>query len=113
VSELTAIGVTVVGVVLECPNCRQETHHVVHYVARLLHWLECESCGHRWDVSHRWLFDRYLRAFPSRIVSKPARLAREARSRPVAFALSMPRRLVSKPARVAGEVGAVTGILDQ
>jgi|SRR5579859_3587524 len=106
------LGVSIVGVVLECPNCQRETHHTVHYAARLLHWLECERCGHRWDVSHRWLFDRYLRAFPSRIASKPVRLAREARREPVAFALSLPGRLFSKPARVVGEVGAVTGILD-
>lgn len=107
------MGVTVVSVVLECPNCGHETRHVVHYVARLLHRLECGSCGHRWDVDHRWLRDRYLRGFPSRVVSKPGRLAHEARSQPVAFALSIPGRLVSKPARVAGEVGAVAGILDE
>jgi hypothetical protein len=102
-----------VAVELECPSCQQETRHEVHYVARLLHRLECEQCGHRWDVSHRWLFDAYLRAFPRRIASKPMRMAREARRHPLAFILSLPIRLFSKPARVAGEVGAVTGMLDE
>lgn len=112
-SERPTPGTEVVGVVLECPNCRQETQHDVHYVAHLLHWLECSECGHRWDVSHRWLFDRYLRAFPRRIASKPGRMAKEARRHPIGFLLSLPRRLFSKPGRVAGEVGSVTGILDE
>jgi predicted RNA-binding Zn-ribbon protein involved in translation (DUF1610 family) len=113
VSEIAPNGVTVIGVALECPNCGHETRHEIHYVARLLHRMECESCGHRWDVNHSWLRHRYLLGFPSRIVSKPVRLAREARSQPIAFALSIPGRVFSKPARVAGEVGTVAGILDE
>ncbi|HEY8868289.1 MAG TPA: hypothetical protein VIM30_02730 [Candidatus Limnocylindrales bacterium] len=108
-----AMGVTVIQAELECPNCLRATHHEVHYVAGLLHRLDCHVCGQRWEISHRRLRDRYFHDVPGRIRSKPARLAREARRRPLAFALGMPIRLFSKPARVAGEVGAVAGMLDE
>ncbi len=111
--EHRRLGITVVGVELECPNCRRETRHDVHYVAHQLHWLECLTCGHRWEVDHRRLRDRYLRRMPGRLASKPARLAEEARLRPLAFAFSMPARLVTKPARMATEMGALAGILDE
>lgn len=112
-SELISHGVTVVGVVLDCPNCGQETRHEVHYVAGLLHRMECEACGHRWDVSHRWLRQRYLLSFPGRVAAKQVKLAREARTRPVAFMRSLPRRTVRKMLHLAGEVGALAGIIDK
>ena len=107
------MGVTVVQADLECLNCQCETRHEVHYVAGLLHRLECLECRQRLDVSHRQLRSRYIRLVPQRIISKPARLAREARSRPIRFALSMAVRVFSKPARVAHEVGTVAGVLDE
>lgn len=107
------MGVSVVLAELECPNCRRTTSHEVHYVAGLLHWLNCMVCAQRWDVGHRRLRDRYLRGLPGRIHSKPGRLAREARRQPLAFALGMPIRVFSKPARLAGEAGAVAGVLDE
>jgi hypothetical protein len=107
------MGVTIVTVELGCLNCVRETQHEIRYVAGLLHRAECLRCGQRWDVSHRHLTDRYFRKVPGRILSKPGRLAREARRQPIAFVLGMPVRLVSKPARVVGEVGAVAGVLDE
>jgi hypothetical protein len=107
------MGTTVMRVELGCLNCVRETQHEVHYVAGLLHRAECLRCGQRWDVSHQRLRDRYFRRVPGRILSKPGRLAREARRQPIAFFLGMPVRLASKPARVAGEVGAVAGVLDE
>lgn len=98
---------------LYCPNCLTFTSHRVKYVAGLLHRVDCQGCGHGWDIGHRWLWHHYLRHVPSRLTSKPARLAEEAKRRPFAFALGLPARLVSKPVRVAGEVGAITGIFGE
>lgn len=98
---------------LECPNCLATTRHEVHYVAGLLHRLDCLACGQRWDVGHDRLRERYLRDLPRRISSKPRRLAQEARVRPLAFAMGIPLRVMSKPARLAGEAGAVAGVLDE
>ena len=111
--EIRPESVRIVAVELSCPNCGQETRHSVHYVAQLLRRLECEHCGHRWEVSHRWLLEQYLHAFPHRIASKPMRLARQARRHPLAFLASLPARVLTKPGRVADEVGTVTGILDE
>lgn len=107
------MGVTVVLAELDCPNCLRATRHEVHYVAGLLHRLDCQVCGQRWAISHRRLRNQYLRHMPARILSKPVRLVREARRQPLALALSMPIRLFSKPARLAGEVGAVAGMFDE
>lgn len=106
------MGVRVVIGELECPNCMATTRHEIHYVACLLHRLDCMVCGQRWDVGHDRLRERYLRDLPRRISSKPGRLAREARDRPLAFAVGIPLRVMSKPARLAGEAGAVVGVLD-
>lgn len=98
---------------LECPNCVRPTAHQVHYVAGMLHRLDCQECGQRWDVEHRLLGHRYLSGLMWRIHTKPGRLASEARRRPIAFALAMPMRVVSKAARLAGEAGSVARVLGE
>jgi hypothetical protein len=107
------MSVRVVYGELDCQNCQATTWHEIHYVAGLLHRLDCLTCGQRCDVGHDRLRERYLRDLPRRISSKPGRLAREARDRPLAFAMGIPRRVMSKPARLAGEAGAVAGVLDE
>ena len=104
-----AVTTVIVGD-LECPTCLVLTPHEAHYVAGLLHHVQCESCGQRWEMGHDRLRASYLRALPGRIRSKPARLVQEARSRPVTFAVTIPLRVLSKPARIAGEAGAVVGV---
>jgi hypothetical protein len=106
------MGVQVVIGELDCPNCMATTRHEIHYVAGLLHRLDCLVCKQRWDVGHDRLRERYLRGLRERVSSKPGRLAREARERPLAFAIGIGLRVVSKPARLAGEAGAVVGVLD-
>lgn len=107
------MGVRVVIGALDCPNCMATTRHEIHYVAGLLHRLDCQVCGQRWDIGHDRLRARYLRGLPSRISSKPGRLVQEARDRPIAFAIGFPLRVFSKPARLAGEAGAAAGVLDE
>lgn len=98
---------------LYCPNCLGLTPQRVRYVAGMLHRVDCAACGGSWDVGHRWLWHRYLRHLPKRLISKPARLADEARRHPVTFALGLPGRVMSKPVRMASEVGTVVGIVGE
>jgi hypothetical protein len=95
---------------LYCLSCLQTTTHEVKYVAGLLHRVDCRACGEGWDIGHRWLWHHYLRHLPIRLISKPARLADEARRHPFSFALRLPSRLASKPVRMASEVGAIAGL---
>lgn len=97
---------------LDCANCLAETTHEVRYVAGLLHQINCQVCGQRLEVDHHRLRELYLRGLPKRILTKPGRLAKEARQDPAAFAASLPGRVISKPARVAEEAGTVAGLLD-
>lgn len=97
---------------LDCPNCLAETIHEVRYVAGLLYQVNCTTCGQRLEVDRRRLRELYVRGLPRRILTKPGRLAREARRDPVAFAIGFPLRVLSKPARVAEEAGTVVGVLD-
>ena len=106
-----AVTTVIVGD-LVCPSCLVPTPHEAHYVAGMLVRVRCKACGQRWDVGHDQLRTWYLRGLPRRIMSKPARLAREARERPVEFAVTIPLRVLSKPARLAGEAGAVAGVFE-
>ncbi len=98
---------------LDCPNCLTETVHEVRYVAGLLYQAGCTACGQRLEVDRKRLRELYLRGLPRRILTKPGRLAREARQDPVAFAVSLPIRVLTKPARVAEEAGTVAGVLNE
>ncbi len=98
---------------LYCPNCGGIAPQQVKYVAGMLHRVDCQRCGRGWDVGHRWLWYHYLRHWPRRLISKPARLANEARRHPLAFALGFPVRVVSKPIRVASEMGTIVGVFGE
>ncbi len=111
-SREQALGSVWVGQ-LDCPNCLTETVHEVRYVAGLLHQATCTACGQRLEVDRKRLRDLYLRGLPRRILSKPGRLAREARHDPMAFVASFPIRVLTKAARVAEEAGTVAGVLNE
>lgn len=98
---------------LYCPSCLDVTAHRVKYVAGMLHRVDCQRCGQSWDVGHHWLWHRYLQRLPHRLRSKPARLADEARRQPVTFALGLPSRVVTKPMRMATELGAIVGVFGE
>ena len=66
-----AVTTVIVGD-LVCPNCLVMTPHEAHYVAGLLHHVECRACAQRWEMGHDRLRASYLRALPGRIRSKPA-----------------------------------------
>lgn len=98
---------------LWCPTCQTETRHHVHYVAGLLHWLQCDRCFQRWDVKHLLLASAYCRMLPSRIATKPMRVTLEVRSHPLRFAVSLPRRVLTKPLRLVDEAVDVVGLAHQ
>lgn len=98
---------------LYCPSCLGLTSHRVKYLAGIVHRVDCGTCGQRWDVGHHWLWHRYLQRLPQRLRSKPARLADEARRQPVTFALGLPSRVVTKPVRIATELGTIVGMFGE
>lgn len=111
--SLRRLRIASITAMLECPSCRREVEHEVHYVGGILHFTVCSWCQQRWEVQHLALEDAYIHRLPLRLASKPLRMGREAKRYPVRFARSLPRRFVTKPLRVAGELAEVIGWIGQ
>jgi hypothetical protein len=97
---------------LECPHCLRETTHDVHYVAGLLHWVKCQQCGLRWEVSHRNLELNYMQKLPIRLATKPMRMGYELQNHPWDFFKQLTFRVLSKPVRIAKELAEIIGWIE-
>lgn len=89
---------------LTCSSCGLETDHELVYVGRLLHSTTCTSCGFVVRHEQRDLMGAYLRDLEHRLLTKPARLARQAARQPGRFAASLPAGVLRQPHKIWNEV---------
>jgi Zn ribbon nucleic-acid-binding protein len=82
-----------------CTHCSAETEHELVYVGRILATTRCLTCGH--EVRHEPgdLLPTYLRDLEHRLITKPFRMARRARS-DRSFMRSLPRAILRQPRKL-------------
>jgi hypothetical protein len=85
----------------KCRRCGQETLHELHYAGETLHEITCTRCEKTTYAHHRPIRG-YLHEMRLRLTSKPRRIYAEISTGPTSFG-TLPRRIISKPARVARE----------
>jgi hypothetical protein len=101
--------VTVSRSVLTCVACGEETDHELVTVGRLLQSTRCTGCDHVVRHEQRDLMASYLRDLEHRLLTKPQRMLRRARSEPLAFARALPRDLLRQPGKFLAEIRTVLG----
>jgi NMD protein affecting ribosome stability and mRNA decay len=82
-----------------CAHCARETEHALVYVGRILATTRCLTCGHEVRHEHGDLVPSYLRDLEHRLVTKPLRMARRARS-DRSFMRSLPRAILRQPRKI-------------
>lgn len=92
---------------LRCRGCGQDALHEVSYVGRLLYESRCTACGHEVRHGEQDFAGRYLLDLEHRLLTKPRRLVRRARSQPVLFARSFPTAVARQPGKLRAEVRLV------
>ncbi|HET8613886.1 MAG TPA: hypothetical protein VFL94_00070 [Actinomycetales bacterium] len=92
---------------LRCRACGQDTLHEVSYAGRLLYASRCTHCGHEVRHGEQDFAGRYLLDLEHRLLTKPRRLARRARSHPLAFARSLPTAVARQPGKLRAELRTV------
>ncbi|MGU3432627.1 hypothetical protein ACNHUS_06375 [Actinomycetes bacterium M1A6_2h] len=90
--------------VLRCTSCGLETEHTLRYAGRLLVSTICGNCEFTWHHSDSDLRNAYVHDLESRVLSKPGRLIRRFRRRPLETALDLPRAALSQPVKLAREI---------
>jgi uncharacterized Zn finger protein len=87
---------------LVCPRCQKETTHELHYAGDVLYDIRCTKCGDEFYAG-RHTDEDLANELRLRVVSKPRRVLRAVRRKPSTL-VGMPVRILTKPARMAREL---------
>ncbi|MCD6406845.1 hypothetical protein J7L81_03120 [Candidatus Aerophobetes bacterium] len=100
---------------LICSHCFKESPVRITYLEESTVKLTCERCGHTIRITEKKRQDLSLTDLELRILTKPLRLALEAKKDSFRFVSTLPLRMLIKPFRIARELKEVlsTGILDK
>ncbi|SFL56210.1 hypothetical protein SAMN04488054_102159 [Salibacterium qingdaonense] len=84
---------------LYCIQCREETPHVIQYINEEISTITCRRCSRVVDIDIDIMNELYDEVY-QRITTKPARLSKESREDLSHFFFSLPSRVISKPYRL-------------
>lgn len=92
---------------LHCAVCGQTVEHELRYAGRLLESTRCSNCGHQVELQERVLIPSYLHDLEQRVVSKPRRIARRARTEGFGFLRGLPLAIARQPVKIARELWSI------
>jgi sugar phosphate isomerase/epimerase len=96
---------------LHCGRCRRTTSHLVAVGERSLSRVLCIACGRAVVVDTLRFMEQYVDSVMRRLVAKPFEITTEFTRSPRAFFTSLPSRMLTKPFRVAAELRTTMDIV--
>ncbi len=97
------MGVVKEKTMLYCIHCEKETLHELTYIGDELQKIKCLACGMEIFFDKKKLLLVYSEDLVKRILTKPARMSKEAFSDLSDFLKTFPLRIATKPGRMIKE----------
>ena len=89
---------------LVCSHCFKESPVKITYLENSMIKLTCERCGYTVKISQRLTPDFSLIKWERRLITKPVRMALEAKKDSLSFISTLPLRVMTKPLRIVREL---------
>lgn len=89
---------------LVCSHCFKESPVKITYLENSMIKLTCESCGYAVKIPQRLIPDFSLIKWERRLITKPVRMALEAKKDSLGFISTLPLRVMTKPLRIVREL---------
>lgn len=88
---------------LTCLHCDRETSHEMLYRGKYIHRIKCLDCGTEIAVNSGRILEKYTSESLEKIFASPNIINEEIRKELARYITSLPVRIVTKPARMARE----------
>jgi hypothetical protein len=89
---------------LFCLTCSEESTHIIEYVNNRISSISCEECGKSIVLHKEICIENFPENLLHRFFTKPSRLTDEMHNDLNTFLRSIPSRVITKPIRLAKEI---------